>query len=294
MLDRRNFLQAAALTAGACVMPARAIEPLHRDAPKFKFSLAAYSYRNLLQGDPAKLTLFDFIDDCARWQLDGTELTSYYFPKEVTPAYLNQLKRRCFVQGLSISGTAVGNDFGYAPGPERDNQLAGVKQWIEHAARMNAPVIRIFAGHVKDGQSAEQSHELMVQGIQECCQYAGEYGVHLALENHGGPTATADGLLRLVKDVDSPWFGVNLDTGNFHSDDVYAELEQCAPYALNVQVKVVVSGPDRRKQPTDYKRLAHILRGANYRGFVVLEYEEADDPRTACGEHLDQMRAAFA
>ena len=63
--------------------PAWAIEPFVRQSPKFKFSLAAYSYRDLLAGDPPQLTLFDFVTDCARFGLEGTELTSYYFPADV-------------------------------------------------------------------------------------------------------------------------------------------------------------------------------------------------------------------
>jgi hydroxypyruvate isomerase len=94
--------------------------------------------------------------------------------------------------------------------------------------------------------------------------------------------------------VQSPWFGVNLDTGNFHSDDIYGELERVAPYAVNVQVKVVVSGPDKKKEETDFKRLAKIVRDANYRGYIVLEYEEKGDPRKECPAYLDKLREAFA
>jgi len=118
--------------------------------------------------------------------------------------------------------------------------------------------------------------------------------VHLALENHGGPTATADGLLAFVRDINSPWFGVNLDSGNFHSDDPYAELEKIAPYALNAQIKVVMSGEGKKKEPADFKRLAKILREAHYRGYVVLEYEEAGDVRAECEKYVGQMREAFA
>ena len=118
--------------------------------------------------------------------------------------------------------------------------------------------------------------------------------MHLALENHGGPTATADGLLKFVRDVNSPWFGVNLDSGNFHSDDPYAELERIAPYALNAQIKVVMSGPDKKKVDADFARLAKILRGAHYRGYVVLEYEEAGNPREESAKFLDKVREAFA
>ncbi len=293
--NRRTFLgglAAAALVGGSAV---RGAEPIARSAPAhFKFSLAAYSYRSLLQGKDAKLTLFDFVDDCARFGLEGTELTSYYFPPGVDAEYLRKLSRHCFQNGLDVSGTAVGNDFGFPPGADRDKQLAAMRQWIENAAVLGAPVIRIFAGHVKPGISAEDSHKLMVEGMQESCEHAAKYGVHLALENHGGPTATAEGLLKIVRDVDSPWFGVNLDTGNFHSEDVYAELEAAAPYALNVQVKVVVSGPDKVKKPTDFVRLAQILRKAGYRGYVVLEYEEAGDPREESARFLEELRKAFA
>ena len=73
----------------------------------------------------------------------------------------------------------------------------------------------------------------------------------------------------------SPWFGINLDGGNFRSADVYAELEQIAPYAINAQVKVSVT-PNGKKEPADLERVIKILKDANYRGYVVLEYEEAD------------------
>ena len=299
--SRRHFLQAGSLgmvAALASTTPGRClgIEPVKRNGTaKFKFSLAAYSYRSVLQGNPAKLTMFDFVDDCARFGLEGTELTSYYFPKEVTPEYLRQLKQHCFLLGLDVSGTAVGNDFGFPPDdPKRKQQIDHVKSWVDHAEMLGAPVIRIFAGHPKPNQSAEETHALMVEGIQEACEYAGTHGVHLALENHGGPTSTAEGLLALVRDVKSPWFGVNLDTGNFHSNDVYAELEQAAPYAMNVQVKVVVSGPDKKKQPADFKRLAEILRASKYRGYIVLEYEESGNPRGECERYLEQLRNAFA
>lgn len=299
--SRRQFLSAAALGTAAWAMasgtnaPVSAIEPIARNGQsKFKFSLAAYSYRSLLTGKEPPLTLNDFVSDCAKFGCEGTELTSYYFPKAVTHDYLRSLRRHCFRLGLDISGTAVGNDFGHPPGEQRTKQIALVKQWVDFAEILGAPVIRIFAGHVKPDSTPAQAHSLMVSAIEECCEYAGQHGVHLALENHGGPTATAEGLLQFVRDVNSPWFGVNVDTGNFHSEDPYKEIAQIAPYALNVQVKVVMSGPDKKKVPADYKRLAAIMRDAHYRGYIVLEYEEAGNVREECAKHLSELREAFA
>ncbi len=270
----------------------RAMEPLGRNGSHFKFSLAAYSYRDLLQGNPPRLTLHDFINDCAANQLEGTELTSYYFPPNVTHDELRQLRRHCFRQGLDVSGTAVGNDFGLPSGEKRREQIEQVKRWVERAEILGAPVIRIFAGHVPEGEDAGVVFGRIVEAIEECCEHAGRHGVHLALENHGGPTATADGLLEFVKAVRSPWFGVNLDTGNFASDSVYDDLARVAPYALNVQVKLMVADARGQRQPVDYGRLAGLLRAANYRGYVVLEFEEAGDPRVECRRALDTLRAA--
>ena len=298
---RRQFLSAALLGTGALAAgmawPDRAagIEPIRRDGKaKFKFSLAAYSYRKLLSGKEPELTLADFIRDCAALQLDGTELTSYYFPTEVTSEYLHSLSHLAFTLGLDISGTAVRNDFCLPPGEQRDENITHVKQWVDYAAAMGAPVIRIFSGNARGDQTPEQAHKLAVEGMEECCDYAGQHGVFLALENHGGLTATADGLLALVRDVKSDWFGINFDSGNFHSESLYDDLARIAPYAINAQIKVVVSPVKGRNEPSDFKRLAKILTDAGYRGYVVLEYEEAEDPRQACRKYLDQLREAFA
>lgn len=293
--SRRSFLLASAsAAAGAFTRSATAIEPLRRTGkPMFKFSLAAYSYRELLTGKPPKLTLADFIDDCAQMGLEGTELTSYYFPPEPTPQYLRQLKHQTFRLGLDISGTAVGNDFCHPPGEEREKQIRLVKQWVDRAELLGAPVIRIFSGQARGAQSEAEAHRLAVEAIEQCCAYAGEHGVFLALENHGGLTTTIEGLLRLIGDVKSEWFGVNLDTGNFHSADPYADLARIAPYAVNVQVKVSMNPGGGKKEPADFRRLAKILTDSGYRGYVVLEYEEKDDPRQACPRHIEALREAF-
>jgi sugar phosphate isomerase/epimerase len=308
-VDRRTWLcGAAAAIAGVAGgtfgtgSTARAIEPIARNGKaRFKFSLAAYSYRQFLADSRAKraptgetkLTLDDFIRDCAAMGLEGTELTSYYFPAEVTPDYLHHVKHLTHRLGLDISGTSTANDFCLPVGKERDEQMAYTKRWIDYAETMGAPVIRVFSGKQRKDQTLDEAHRLAVAGLEEACDYAGQHGVFLALENHGGLTAEAEGMLRLVRDVRSPWFGVNVDTGNFHSDDPYADLAKIAPYALNVQIKVSMVPTSGGRQRADFKRLAQIMRDAQYRGYIVLEFEEPEDPRQACPRLIDELRAAF-
>jgi sugar phosphate isomerase/epimerase len=87
---------------------------------------------------------------------------------------------------------------------------------------------------------------------------------------------------------------VNLDSGNFRTADPYGDLAKIAPYAVNVQVKVVVHPEGQPAQPTDFARLAKILRTSGYRGYIVLEFEEAGDPREECRKYVDEIRTAFA
>ncbi|MBI1318074.1 MAG: TIM barrel protein [Candidatus Hydrogenedens sp.] len=282
-MSRRHFIQTAAAFSGLA-LGAHAAEPIVRNGkPHMKLSLAAYSFNRVLAkrpetAEPGRMDMHAFIDFCAEQDLDGTELTSYYFPAKVDTAYLNSLAHRAFELGLDVSGTAIGNDFCLAPGEARDADLAMTREWIDYAAILGAPVIRIFAGKVSAGDTEEVALERCVEGINESLKYAAEKGVYLALENHGGITARPEQLLNIVKAVEpSPWFGINFDSGNFQTEDPYAALEMIAPYAVNAQIKVSIK-PNGKKERSDFSRVIGILRDANYRGYVVLEYEEPEDP----------------
>ena len=248
-LSRRELLASAVSAAALATSPSwssAAEPPLRNGKPHFKLSLAAYSFNRFLpknwpqpKESNATMALEDVIDFAAGLDLDGVELTSYYFAREVTPAYLRSLQERCFRLGLDISGTAIGNDFCLAPGPQRDADLAMTRQWIDYSASIGAPVIRIFAGNVPEGDTEAAALDRCIAGINESVRYAAEQGVVLALENHGGITSTAEQLLAIVERVEpSPWFGINFDSGNFRTADPYGDLAKIAPYAINAQVKV--------------------------------------------------------
>lgn len=285
-LSRRGFLAGGVATlAGSTIVASgpnahAAKAPVRNGASHMKLSLAAYSFNKMLprpsRDQKGEITLKDFVDYCAKLNLDGTELTSYYFPEKPSNDYLLNLKEQTFRLGLDISGTAIGNDFCLPEGEKRQAQLQLCRDWIDHAAVMGAPVIRIFAGKVPKGGTEEDALDLCVAGINESLDYAAKKGVLLALENHGGITATPQQLLSIIERVkNSKWFGVNYDSGNFRTEDPYGDLEKIAPYAVNAQIKVALKTPDNEHKPADLKRMVEILRAANYRGYVVLEYEEA-------------------
>jgi sugar phosphate isomerase/epimerase len=292
-MHRRQFLSGLAalptLSRGSPALPV--IDPIKRSGPpRMKLSLSAYSFRTALAAPKKSMTLDDFVDLASRWDLDAVEPTSYYFPEPATPEYCRSLRRHAFLQGLSISGTAVRNTFTYPPGPQLEKEIDHVKRWIDLAAELHAPSIRIFAGDLQNGTSEADARRWCIEAISRCCEHAATRGIFLALENHGGIVTTPDQTLAIVREVKSDWFGVNLDTGNFHGSDPYADLARVAPYAVVVQVKSEITIGKGPRQPADLVRLIKILRDVNYRGFVTLEYEADADPRQAVPRYLQQLR----
>ena len=294
MHSRRSFLQgAAAMGASSLLAPAApAIEPVARSGPaRMKLSLAAYSFRDYLAGRNKSMSYEEWVDLCASYGLlDAIEPTAYYFPENVTDEYMRKFRRRAFLAGLDISGTAIGNVFTHPAGPERDREISNAKRWIDRAAALGAPVIRIFAGNLPKGTAEADARRWAIDAIHDCCRYAGERGIFLALENHGGIVTTIDQILSIVREVQSDWFGVNLDTGNFRSADPYGDLARLAPYAVTVQIKSEIGSARDDRKEADLPRLVGILKKAGYRGYVALEYEAREDPKTAVPRYLKTLR----
>jgi sugar phosphate isomerase/epimerase len=301
--SRRTFLKTigAAAALGGLPSPVSAggaVDQIkRRGGPQMQLSLAAYSFRKYLTdyrrgGATAKKgvwTLDDFVDLCAEYGLPGTEVTSYYVPEPMPDLYLQRLRKRALLAGLTMSGTAVGNTFTHPAGPARDREIAYTKLWVDRAADMGAPTIRIFAGNLQKGTTEAQARQLTIDAIRECCDYAGRKGIILALENHGGIVSTADQLLSIVRAIDSEWFGVNWDSGNFRSENAYEELKMIAPYAVTAQIKTKVAS-----KPADLARVVKILQDVNYRGWVSLEYEDEEEPKVAVPKYLSELRRLTA
>jgi sugar phosphate isomerase/epimerase len=299
--SRREFLRRTAVTLATAPLISSAVEPFSRKGPpRLRLSLAAYSFRQYFKdgrdkGAPQgaadrQIDLFDFIDFCATHQCEGAELTSYYFPKDADGEFLLKLRREAFLRGVSISGTAVGNTFTHPEGAERQAEIGLVKKWINHSVVMGAPHIRIFAGSAQRGVKQNEAKKFCISAVEECAKLAAEKGVFLGLENHGGIVAEPKDLLEIVRAIDSPWVGINLDSGNFHTDDPYRDFEACAPYAVNVQLKSEIRRRGGSNEAADLKRFVDILRKANYQGFVALEYEAEPDPWKQVPVLLKELR----
>ncbi len=252
-----------------------------------KVGCAAYSFRQYLTS--GQMSLEDFLQKAVEMDIDGVELTAYYF-SSTDDAYLYALKRQCYLLGLQISAAAVGNRFTDADAAERAAQIEYVKDWIDISVKLGAPCLRLFAGGTPEGHSEAEARQWTIDGLKECAEYAAPRGVLLALENHGGITSTANQVIDLVTSVDSEWVGVNLDTGNFRQDP-YGSLARVAPYAVTAHAKTEIPQEAGGKEEADFSKIVSMLKAEGYKGYISIEYEAAEDAMTAVPRFAQMLNA---
>jgi sugar phosphate isomerase/epimerase len=298
-MQRRDFLfQSAVMVAAASV--ARATGRVERRrGTRYKLGLNAYSFnRELMSG---QMSMDEVIDFCAEHAIDGVDMTGYYFsgyPEVPSDEVTYNLKRKAFLNGVTISGTGVRNDFALTDASSRKGHIDLVKGWVDVTAKLGADVLRVFSGRqVAQGSTFDKTLEWMVPAFQECAEYAGEHGVILGLQHHDDFLKTADETIRLVEAVGSEWFSVVLDVGSLRVHDVYEEIEKLVPYAATWQVKEEVWYGEKAV-PIDLPRLKGIIDKAGYRGFLPFEAlgrdANVEARKQTVARFLGQVRDVFS
>ncbi len=163
-----------------------------------------------------------------------------------------------------------------------------MKKWVDVAEKLGACHVRVFGGAVPKNATTEQAAGWVVEVLKRAADYAGSKGIILGLENHGGITEKAATILDIIERVDSPWAGINLDTGNFNTD-AYSQIAMCVPHAVNFQVKTEIRENGERK-PCDWDRVLKIAADAGYRGYLALEYEAKEPAATAVPRLTGQLK----
>ncbi len=297
-LNRRHLLTAAlgAPLAAAAATPAVTGREVHRQAgTHIRIGLNAYSFNKALMA--GQMTVHDVLDYCAAQSIDGVDLTGYYFPgypNVPKDDYLYGVKRHAFLNGVTISGTGVRNDFALTDPSSRRGHMQLVKDWVDAAAKMGGSMVRVFSGReLPKGYTFDQVLEWMVPAFQECAEYGRQRGVLIGLQHHDDFLKTADETIRVVRAVNSDWFSVILDVGSLRQGDPYAEIEKLLPYASNWQIKEHV-WYGTRKVEIDLPRVRQIINKVGYRGFTPIEALGEGDPKQVVTAFLKKVRQAFA
>ena len=273
---------------------------------KPKLAISTYSYWHF---KTERVPIEHVIREAGRLGAPAVEVLHRQMESEDRP-YLQNLKRTAFKNGVDLICLSIHQNF-VSPKPDvRGLHIDHTLRCIEIAYELGIPCIRLNSGRwntiesfddlmkargeepVLPGHTEDEGFKWCIDSIEKCLPKAAECGVVLALENHWGLTRTPEGLLRILNAIDSPWLGGLMDTGNF-LEDPYPKLEKIAPKAVFVQAKTYFGGGEWYTLDLDYDRIAKILAGVKYTGYVSLEMEGKEAPETAVPKSLEVLRKAL-
>lgn len=291
----------------AVMTPVLAVEPIAARPRPNRIAVSTYSYWRFR--NDSKLSIEECIDLAAEAGFDAVEVLHIQMTDE-SNAGLQSIKRRAHQNGLSLCGLSTHQGFLSPDEAVRQKNVEHTRHCIELAYAMGIPTMRVNTGSwgtskdfnelmankgiepTREGYTDEQGFQWVIDAYGQLTDKAAECGVVLGLENHWGLGRTAEGVLRVLDAVNSPWLRATLDTGNF-LERQYEQYEMLAPHAAFVQAKTYFGGGTWYTLEIDYDRVAKILRQVDYRGYISLEFEGQEEHQTAIPKSLELLRKAF-
>lgn len=274
MMNRRELMTGMAALAAA---QGQGQSQSQTAGGRLRAGLVAYSYRKQLAAKT--LDYETLIRRVADFGLEGLDTTVYWFP-DTSPAYLAKLRHVAYKNAVSLYSVAVRVRLCQPTAELQRAEVEEAKKWVDVAERLGAGHVRVFGGKIPEGATEAQAIGWAAEVAKRAGEYAGSKGIVLGVEDDGGLTTTAEPTVAIVKQTDSPWVGINLDTGNFPKNG-YAQVALCLPYAVSTHVKEKIGSVDGGKEKADWERLAQMFVKAGYKGFLALEYESEGDAETA-------------
>lgn len=202
-------------------------------------------YEKALRGDTVEALLlsaaeadFDFID------LSLDESTDRLARLAWSPSRRDSVREAARQAGVAIGGLCLSAHRTIAPGSADPAQRAAARtllfDTIDLAHDLAVPVVQIAGYYAHYETPRDGARDDYIAVLREGTRYAARQGVALGIENvEGTDIVSIDAALSVVRAVESPWFALYPDIGNFvvQSRDVVAEMRASAGHALAWHVK---------------------------------------------------------
>ncbi len=271
---------------------------------ELKLGVSSYSYWHF---SGPKVTIPEVIEKASASGFVGVEVIEEQLDS-TDNSQLNKLKRMAFQNGLNIYNFASSQDFVWKEKEKREANIEKTKRSIDMAYQIGAASMRINAGWWRDengkglleskgwarpwdGSSMDEGFNWAIEALIKSADYAKDAGIQLLLENHWGLTTTADGMVKIIKGVNSPWLRTIIDTGNFYyEDDYYEAMEKIMPYTDLVHAKTYPGGGAVLTVDIDYARVFKMMKKADFKGYVTLEMEGKADKNIAVPESAAELK----
>jgi len=276
MVKRRKLLQATA--AGSAAFAGMLPESMFSQTNElFSISLAEWSlFRRLFGGEISNLDFPAYARN--QFGIDAIEyVNQFWMDKAEDKNYLTELKNRCDDNGVQ-SVLIMCDREGALGDPDNDARTTAVTnhfKWVAAAAWLGCHSIRVNAQ--SEGEYEEQQ-KLAADGLNRLCEFAGDYGINVIVENHGGLSSNGKWLSGVMEMVEAENCGTLPDFGNFRITpdemyDHYLGVEELMPYARGVSAKTYDFDESGNETFTDFERMLRIVLDAGFRGHIGVEYE---------------------
>lgn len=287
--QRRDFLKFAGLASASLTGWGFPQATTSKDAPaagrpRLLSGCCAYSYASYLKS--GRMTMEQFILKGVELGVQGVDITTYWLKSTDAP-YLGGLRRFAYRNGMPFSGAAIGTNMCQPDAAKRKEELEKIRKWVDATELLGASHLRVFGGELPAGSTDDQGIQWVAETMKPACDYAAQKGIILGIESHGGITSKAANIVAILRKVDSPFAGCNLDISNFQ-ENPYEQIETCLPYATHAHIRDFYG---EAKRPLDLDRVWQLFVKAGYRGYMSAEYEGAEDPMTGVPKLIDQIKA---
>jgi L-ribulose-5-phosphate 3-epimerase len=248
-----------------------------QQSPPFRISLAEWSLHKAIFS--RLITNLEF-PRIARhhFGIEGLEFVNALW-EAPTAGYIRRLQKN--MDDTGTKGVLIMCDdegaMGHSVKAERMKAAANHFKWVDAAAELGCHSIRCNMHGDKEAKTPAEIAtflEYCAESFTHLCAYGKSHGLNIIIENHGGLSSEPDVLLRLIKTVNLPNFGVLPDFGNFYGKvDRYDAVARMMPYAKGVSFKCYDFGPDGKHTTYDMDRLMNTVAQAGYHNWVGIEYE---------------------
>lgn len=182
-----------------------------------------------------RMTVDDFVIRAHELGVDGVSLEACFFP-EYSSEYLGHVRQ--LLDNYNLDRVyAWGHPDGLEGGANREACRDMIASF-DRAQQIGAKVMRVVGSSLMFRKEPHEPQLERLTGMfREAVKTAEEYGIRMAVENH--IDFNADEIARLLDAVDSPYLGINFDTGNFLRllDDPVKGMEKLASRVYATHIK---------------------------------------------------------
>jgi len=232
-----------------------------------------------------ELTLDEVLATARRYGYDGIEPRTVSGHKhgvelEADPGQRAAIRKKAEESGIAIC--CVATSLNYADPEKAKDAPAETRSFIDLAADVGSPRIRVFGGLIPEGVSRRRAADSIVEALKSVADYAAERGVVICMETHDD-WCNPDDVADVMRRVDHPAVAVNWDImhpvrrGGATMDGAFAALRPWIRHVHFHDGRTKERGEGSNLVPIgqgmiDHKRAVELLLGMGYDGFLSGEW----------------------